>query len=81
MPSPFPGMDPYLEVPATWQGFHHRLADEIADRLNVSIGPKYYADLEIYAPIRTEEVRVTLPKLPTRMRRWSSRLLAALSPL
>lgn len=63
MPSPFPGMDPYLEVPATWRGFHHRLADEISDRLNASIGPKYYADLEIYAPVRTEEIRVTMPKV------------------
>lgn len=63
MSSPFPGMDPYLEAPATWRGFHHRLADEIADRLNANIGPKYYADLEIYTPIRTEEVHVTLPKV------------------
>jgi hypothetical protein len=23
MPSPFPGMDPYLEAPAGWQEFHH----------------------------------------------------------
>ena len=22
MPSPFPGMDPYLETPALWSGFH-----------------------------------------------------------
>ncbi|MGL6095598.1 MAG: DUF4058 family protein, partial [Fimbriiglobus sp.] len=25
MPSPFPGMDPYLEDPAYWSGFHSRL--------------------------------------------------------
>lgn len=62
MPSPFPGMDPYLEASATWRGFHHRLADEIADRLNTHIGPKYYADLEIYTPNPTEEIRVTLPR-------------------
>ncbi|MBI3467805.1 MAG: DUF4058 family protein [Planctomycetes bacterium] len=25
MPSPFPGMDPYLETPAEWPGLHHLL--------------------------------------------------------
>jgi len=23
MPSPFPGMDSYLEDPSLWRGFHH----------------------------------------------------------
>ena len=26
MPSPFPGMDPYLEALSVWPGFHHKLA-------------------------------------------------------
>ncbi|MEM7134412.1 MAG: DUF4058 family protein [Chloroflexota bacterium] len=43
----FPGMDPYLEAPNIWRGFHHRIADEIADTLNPKIGPKYYADIEV----------------------------------
>ncbi|NEP45734.1 MAG: DUF4058 family protein, partial [Okeania sp. SIO2H7] len=25
MPSPFPGMNPYLENPAYWPSIHHRL--------------------------------------------------------
>jgi hypothetical protein len=29
MPSPFPGMDPYLE-PSRWQGFHLRLVAALA---------------------------------------------------
>lgn len=28
MSSPFPGMDPYLEDPDIWVGFHHSFADE-----------------------------------------------------
>ena len=44
MESPFPGMDPYLEDPAIWRGFHHGLAEEIRARLNMSLEPKYYAD-------------------------------------
>ena len=31
MPSPFPGMDPYLEAPDIWPDFHHGLAGEIRD--------------------------------------------------
>ena len=46
MPSPFPGMDPYLEDKDIWPGFHHSLADEIKAQLNPVIGPKYYADVE-----------------------------------
>jgi hypothetical protein len=29
MPSPFPGMNPYLEHPALWSGVHHRLIKAI----------------------------------------------------
>ncbi|MEZ4870308.1 MAG: DUF4058 family protein [Caldilineaceae bacterium] len=47
MTSPFPGMDPYLEHPEIWPGFHHRLANEVADQLNPLIEPKYYADIEV----------------------------------
>jgi len=25
MPSPFPGMDPYIEQPSIWVDFHNRL--------------------------------------------------------
>lgn len=47
MPSPFPGMDPYLEDPEIWSGFHADLAVEVKHRLNRLIGPKYYAEVEI----------------------------------
>lgn len=47
MKSPFPGMDPYLEDPQVWPGFHHALAEEIKAHLNEQIGPKYFADVEV----------------------------------
>jgi hypothetical protein len=28
MPSPFPGMDPYLEAPELWPDVHHRLISD-----------------------------------------------------
>lgn len=30
MPSPFPGMNPYLENPELWSQVHHRLLNAIA---------------------------------------------------
>ncbi|HUM71081.1 MAG TPA: DUF4058 family protein, partial [Chloroflexota bacterium] len=47
MASPFPGMDPFLEDSSNWAGFHQFLAANIAAHLNLLIGPKYYADIEV----------------------------------
>ena len=41
MPSPFPGMDPYLEHPDFWQETHHWLISAIADSIMPQIRPKY----------------------------------------
>jgi hypothetical protein len=41
MPSPFPGMDPYLELPRRWPDFHNDLAAEIRTALNQVLGPRY----------------------------------------
>src|SRR5215469_4891279 len=46
MPSPFPGMDPYLEAPAIWPDFHDSLAAEMRMLLNKSLPAPYYARLE-----------------------------------
>ena len=45
MPSPFPGMDPYLEHPARWPGLHQRLIGQISDALNTVLPPRYFADI------------------------------------
>ena len=47
MPSPFPGMDPYLEAPHIWPDFHHRLASELSTEFNGSLPSPYYARLEM----------------------------------
>ncbi|MEW6496992.1 MAG: DUF4058 family protein [Cyanobacteriota bacterium] len=46
MPSPFPGMNPYLEHPTLWSGIHHRLITAIANDLAPKIRPKYIAAIE-----------------------------------
>ena len=46
MPSPFPGMDPYLEDPAIWSGFHAMFLGEIAEQIHRPLRPKYAVRIE-----------------------------------
>jgi hypothetical protein len=46
MPSPFPGMDPYLEDPPHWPGVHLQLISEIQAALNRVLLPRYFAAAE-----------------------------------
>lgn len=55
MKSSFPGMDPYLEEPAIWRGFHHGFAEEIRANINGIIDSKYYADLRIQIAVTGSE--------------------------
>ena len=58
MPSPFPGMNPYLEQPAAWQDFHQRLITYISDALAAQIRPGFFVKIEesvfIHEPDATE---------------------------
>lgn len=47
MPSPFPGMDPYLEG-YLWPDVHSALAGKIRQQLTPLLRPKYAARLEVY---------------------------------
>lgn len=51
MPSPFPGMDPYLEGRHIWPDFHNRLALRLSDELNHGLPRPYYALLEMRAEV------------------------------
>lgn len=46
MPSPFPGMDPYLEEPAGWPDVHHRLLSTISDQIAALAAPRYFVRIE-----------------------------------
>lgn len=46
MPTPFPGMDPYLEKPTGWSNVHTRLIVALADNLTAKIRPRYYVSVE-----------------------------------
>ncbi|MGC1309994.1 MAG: DUF4058 family protein [Phormidesmis sp.] len=46
MPSPFPGMDPYLEMPELWSEVHSRLIVAIADNLSEQLSDAYRVAIE-----------------------------------
>ena len=46
MPSPFPGMDPYLEGQLLWHDVHQRLAGQISRQIAPHLSPRYVARLE-----------------------------------
>jgi hypothetical protein len=64
MPSPFPGMDPYLEHADIREDFHANLAGEIQAQLTPRLRPRYYAALTprvTYEEVVIEEKRVAKP--------------------
>lgn len=46
MPSPFPGMDPYLERPSRWSGFHKSFVVSLSFALNSALPETYVAEVD-----------------------------------
>jgi hypothetical protein len=63
MPSPFPGMNPYLEDPAYWSSIHHWLINQIARSLNPQLRPNYIVAVEVrmYETATQESTLVGIP--------------------
>ncbi len=59
MPSPFPGMDPYLESPVHWPDVHHELMSVARELLNRSLRPRYHVRVEerVYVSDETDPGR------------------------
>lgn len=64
MPSPFPGMDPFLEAPAIWPDFHDACASEIRAELNRRLPSPYYARLEMRPEVGIVETDITRRIIP-----------------
>ncbi len=61
MPSPFPGMDPFVEG-VRWASFHHMLSAEMVRQLNPRLRPRYAAGInERFVLELPEEVTVETP--------------------
>lgn len=46
MPSPFPGMNPYLEQEDAWHDFHERCLPLVAERIAVQVDPQYIVKID-----------------------------------
>jgi hypothetical protein len=63
MPSPFPGMNPYLENPELWPEVHHWINTFIAELLIPKLRPKYRVAIEkrVYQMTDGNSVLVGIP--------------------
>ncbi|MGL6096817.1 MAG: DUF4058 family protein [Fimbriiglobus sp.] len=54
MPSPFPGMNPYLEHPHVWADFHDRFLVYLAESLSAQTGREYVVRIEEHVFVSDE---------------------------
>ena len=64
MPSPFPGMNPYLEQEDVWQDFHERFIPLVATLLGGQLRPRYIVKIDEH---------IYVHELATESRRWVGR--------
>lgn len=89
MPSPFPGMDPWLEAPHLWPGFHHKLMTAAVEQLQPRLRERgYYVDVaeriwsaEPRRPIYPDNVVSKVHRSPTELHREASADSAGTSTL
>lgn len=76
MPSPFPGMNPYIEQADAWVDFHNKFINTLADWVNERTGDDYFAKVEdqiyihelppdLWRPLGRADVAVK-PSAPTK---------------
>lgn len=64
MPSPFPGMDPFLENPAFWEDFHDRFLTYWSDALNEVLPDGYEARVKERVQISDDVAGVARVAVP-----------------
>jgi hypothetical protein len=80
MPSPFPGMDPYLENPDLWPNVHNSLIAAIRDSIAPRLRPRYFVALEERIYVEEMEPSVIRPDLTVVGARGGSGELASSRP-
>src|SRR5690349_15900943 len=65
MPSPFPGMNPYLEQEVAWHDFHERFCPALAEVLTAQVRPDYIVQINenVYTPVRVRLPAVDVERL------------------
>ncbi|MFO0950186.1 MAG: DUF4058 family protein [Isosphaeraceae bacterium] len=61
MPSPFPGMDPYLEQPGVWHDFHERFLPAAAAQISAQVLPRYFVLIDEHVYLHETEWGETRP--------------------
>ncbi len=66
MPSPFPGMDPFLEKPSLWPGVHHNFISVAQGILTAQLRPKYFVRIEerVYIADDSDDPRKAQLRIP-----------------
>jgi hypothetical protein len=89
MPSPFPGMDPYLEHPKLWPAFQHQLLaclyqvllPGLVDRYRARVGSRtYVSEMPLFTSIIREEYTEEFIEIRTRTDSRLVTLLEVVSP-
>jgi hypothetical protein len=67
MPSPFPGMNPYLERVEVWHDFHTRFIPAAAAVIGKLVAPKYFTKIEehlyVHEPAAEERLSLGRPEI------------------
>jgi hypothetical protein len=69
MPSPFPGMDPYLEGPGLWPVVHHTLISRYCELLAAQLRLKYLVRIDERAAL-SGSLKPSFPRCLT-VYRWA----------
>jgi hypothetical protein len=80
MPSPFPGMNPYLEQAAHWQDFHTELLTTIRRVLTPQVGPNHILPLGEHQIPGQDEERIRFLEVRDRRGRELVTVVELLSP-
>ncbi|BAZ11010.1 hypothetical protein NIES4071_28340 [Calothrix sp. NIES-4071] len=83
MPSPLPGMNPYLENPELWSEFHSRMIVAIADALDDSLSEDYRVAVEkrVYLSDDGDNVLIGIPDVSVTASSQSTTQTATLEPI
>src|ERR1700689_1487579 len=80
MPSPFPGMDPYLEQEILWHDFHERFLPAAAAQISAQVLPRSIVLIDEHVYLNDAEERETFLTVCDRASRQVITVIELLSP-
>jgi hypothetical protein len=80
MPSPFPGMDPYLEQEILWHDFHERFLPAAAAQISAQVLPRYIVLIDEHVYLNDVDEREAFLTVCDRASRQVITVIELLSP-